>query len=304
MTSSMTPQPRLTLEPQPRLTLPEMTHETHYADIYDLADKNHSTPRWDKCGQRWRYYEGYGRDCSEKTDFMISINRDHELWVGEIPERETKVKVDFGESAKVRYIGSESLFEEEKVDMGDREDRVSWNFGKMLCDYCEKTGGPEGRADFFKYGGKGRSWNTNKQMMKDFSPLFESIKESLSDESFKVSISDQSVKDYPRRHFRDLYKRYKESMKSTSLLRASAVEFGPSQVSVDLLSDIKPERPVGPPPPRRPTASSQDASASKRSLVDWTTEMATDKKIEDLEKKLDLLIEMNGPVVCATMYRE
>ena len=66
----------------------------HYADIYDPEDKKHSEPRWSPVDKIWRYYEGYGqRECSEKKDFIESINRDHELWSGETPERKRAPRI-------------------------------------------------------------------------------------------------------------------------------------------------------------------------------------------------------------------
>ena len=303
----------------------------HYADIYDLDDKHHREPRWDIRDNVYRYYEGYGqRDCSEKKDFLESINRDHELWSGETPERKRAPRIFTAEEHIDRMLsqsdvglqvdfltetwdgldrglpqGSEPTF---KLDGRDREDRLSWNFSKMLADYCEKAHDIGGKKKFFKLGGAGERWSKDKAMMKEFGGKFEYLADALKDEDFKISLSDQSVKNYPRYHFEVLHKRYTEFMGSSSLLRADAPEFVPGGTQKNVLCrtspkkicgvysvEQKPPEPCGPPPPRRPSASSKESS----SMLLWHMKEESDIKIDNLEKKLDLLINMSGPVVQA-----
>ena len=284
-----------------------MSSLTHYADIYDPEDKKHSDPRWDQVSEIYRYYEGYGqRGCLEKRDFLASINRDHELWSGETPERKVGCRV-FTRDEHIDRMLTESDVGRQVDFLGvtlgwvdfrgyvvhpfmrdgrDRTDRLSWNFSKMLADYCEKAHGVEEKKKFFKLGGAGGRWGKDKVMMKQFGPLFERIQGQLGDEDYKISLSDQSVKDYPRYHFNRVYERYKEVMKCVSRLNPDAPVFIPRY-------DSKPIKPNGPPPPRRPMASSKDSS----SQFVWEIKNEADTKIENLEKKLDYLIHMNGPVV-------
>ena len=283
--------------------------------------------------QRYRYYEGYGQGvCQEKADFLVSINRDHELWSGETPERKRAPRIFTAEEHIDRMLwlsssvgrqvdfltetwdgmdrglpqGSEPTF---MLDGRDREDRLSWNFSKMLADYCEKAHGVEAKKKFFLHGGVGETWSKNKGLMKEFGPLFERINDKLEDKDFKISLSDQSVKDYPRSSFKKVYERYQAAMKSGSRLNAGAPVFIPGGVSSDVPKLVRcgpqkicgayategPIKPDGPPPPRRPIATSKDSN----SRFAWEIKQESDSKIENLEKKLDLLIQMNGPVVNA-----
>ncbi len=305
----------------------------HYADIYDPEDKKHSEPRWSDVDQRYRYYEGYGQGlCREKADFIESINQDHELWSGETPERKVGCRV-FTRDEHIDRMLTESdvgrqvdflavtlgwvdyqahVVQTFMLDGGDRTERVSWNFSKMLSDYCEKACGVEAKEKFFLHGGVGETWSKNKELMKEFSPRFERIFEQLEDEDFKISLSDQSVKDYPRYHFLKLYGKYKEFMKGRGRLNPLATEFvpgaptvlpklarcGPPKIcGVHSVGPcrLKPLKPTGAPPPRRPSASSRDSCSQ---LV-WEMKQESDTKMYGLEKKLDLLIQMNGPVVKA-----
>ena len=310
----------------------------HYADIYDPEDKKHSEPRWDGAVGIWRYYEGYGRgSCQEKRDFLVSINRDHELWSGETPERKRAPRIFTAEEHIDRMLwqspwsdvglqvdfltetwdgmdrglpqGSEPTF---MLDGRDRVDRLSWNFSKMLADYCEKAHGVEAKEKFFLHGGVGETWSKNKELMKEFLPRFERISEQLEDEDFKISLADQSVKDYPRHHFSKLYERYQGFMRVGSGLNPLATEFVPGAPTVQPklarcgppkicgvysvgTCTTKPLKPEGPPPPRRPNASSRDSGAT----TTWEIKSEADVRMGQLEKKLDLLIQLNGPIVKA-----
>lgn len=309
----------------------------HYADIYDPEEKKHSEPRWSSVDQRYRYYEGYGQGlCQEKEAFLVSINRDHELWSGDTPEtREVEVfsvpgnhqdgkmpwsrplaetqswNVGFRRESDILYIGegSTGVIQTENIDDRDRNERLSWNFSKMLADYCEKAHGVEGKKKFFLNGGVGETWSKNKDLMKEFGPMFERINDKLADEDFKIALSDQSVKDYPRHIFKKVYERYQGAMKSGSRLNAGAPVFIPGGVSSDVPKLVRcdpqkicgayvnerPIKPAGPPPPRRPIATTKDSN----SRFAWEIKQESDSKIENLEKKLDLLIQMNGPIVNA-----
>ena len=305
----------------------------HYADIYDPEDKKHSEPGWSDVDQRYRYYEGYGQGaCLEKADFLVSINRDHELWSGEAPERKVGCRV-FTRDEHIDRMLTESdvgrqvdflavtlgwvdyrayVVQTFMLDGRDRVDRLSWNFSKMLTDYCEKARGVEAKEKFFLNGGAGEIWSKNKELMKEFLSRFERISEQLEDEDFKISLSDQSVKDYPRYHFFKLYGKYTEFMRGGSSLNPRASEFvpgappvlpklarcGPPKIcgvhSVGPCT-LKPLKPMGVPPPKRPSASSRDSC----SQLAWEMKRESDTKMDELEKKLDLLIQLNGPVIKA-----
>ena len=98
-------------------------------------------------------------------------------------------------------------------------------------------------------------------------------------------------------------------MKSGSRLNAGAPVFIPGGVSSDFPKLVRcdpqkicgayvnerPIKPAGPPPPRRPIATTKDSN----SRFAWEIKQESDSKIENLEKKLDLLIQMNGPIVNA-----
>jgi len=282
---------------------------THYADIYDLDDKHHREPRWDAQDNVYRYYEGYGqRDCREKKDFMESINRDHPVWSCDTPEKKEipvfsvpgnkpthnlpwspplaptqSWDVGFRRESKVLYIGDKTT-QTENIDDRDRKNRLSWNFSKMLCDYYEKAVGKE-KDIFFKEDGVGSVWSKDMKLMEEFGPLFENISLSLEDVNFKISLSDQTVKGYPRHSFTDLKEKYEKFMKEK---KTKEFKFNPMAKEFTM-----PQKPDGPPPPRRPSASSKESS----SLLVWDMKQQSDKKIDNLEKKLDLLISMNGPVI-------
>jgi hypothetical protein len=308
----------------------------HYADIYDLEDKKHSEPRWSDVDQRYRYYEGYGQGaCSEKADFLVSINRDHELWSGEIPEPKEGRRIFTVEEHVDRMLTESDVARQvdfltetwDGLDKGlpqgsnptmvldgrDRTERLSWNFSKMLCDYFEKADGMEAKAKFFKFGGVGEAWSKDSKMMASFGPLFEKMNESLKDDGYKISLSDQSVKDYPRRHFEKVREKYIDFMRVGSRMNAEAGEFHPKAFGTNpLISENKlakveggkvcrvfkvepysPPKPWGTPPPRRPSASSKESS----SILCWEMKQEMDNKIGDIDKKMDLLIKMHGPAV-------
>ena len=287
----------------------------HYSDIYDFEQKNHSTPRYDAISKLWRYYEGYGQgNCQEKAQFLRSINRDHELWSGETPDQKRSPRIFTAEEHIDRMLwlsssvgrqvdfltetwngmdrglpqGSEPTF---KLDGRDREDRPSWNFAKMLCDYCEKADGSEEKKNFFKDYGHGAQWSKNIEMMKEFRPFFEKIVSRLDDEDYRISLSDQAIKNYPRFNFKNIYDRYNEFMDSvekpkTRNLNPEAKEFIPNCLSVPL-------KPDGPPPPRRPSASCKNTTEH----ILWESKNAS---YEELSEKLDKIIKaVDIPIVFA-----
>jgi len=285
-----------------------------YTEIYEFGVTG---PKWDQVAGRWRYYEGYGRDgCQEKDDFRKSVNQSHPLWsTRSHPTGVTKVtKVSFGPSLTWSLDDNRGT---EATDMADRQDRITWNAAKMMADFVEKTD-QVGRKNFFNYGGYGLKIAKNRKLMEDIGVHLEKINRRLVDPKFKISLSDQSVKDYPRTHFKSLMAKFEEFMKNGSHMPmewASVREFIPGasetlhckisplartcHEKVAGVYKIDPPTPKGVPPPRRPTASSK-ASVSQ---LCWAMKQESDVKIDDLQKKLDLLIEMNGPVVQARVVQ-
>jgi hypothetical protein len=57
----------------------------------------------------------------------------------------------------------------------------------------------------------------------------------------------------------------------------------------------KPVKPTGPPPPQRPKTKKGDST----SRLLWEIKNESDRQIKELDHKIDLLIQMNGPVVAA-----
>jgi hypothetical protein len=292
------------------------THQ--YEDIYDPFGAG-STCNWfvdDDGYGRWRYYEGYGRGDEEKKRFLKSIKEDHGLWSD--PTDVSSPNTLQGGSTKeigVHFLGaiewafnvkdvSDAYKSEEKetfllaegvheIDGNDRVDRISWNFSQMLAEYVEKNG-IEDRKNFFNYGGYGKKWSKNKSLMVKFGEIFDGIAEKIKeDPEHCISLSDISVKSYPRSHFYNLKRSFKDYMDSGSKLRATVSEFVPTLQRLTVRDTTDPVKPCGPPPPRRPTASSKDST----SFLCWAMKQEMDYKMGDLDKKIDLLIAMNGPIV-------
>ena len=159
-----------------------------YADVYNLEDPMHAEPRryTDDDGQfRWRYYEGYGRaDCPEKRVFLTSVNDVHPLWSSETPERLSKksyplsqigIGVHFAESLRETHIdettGIDLLGQSRSlVDFSDRENRISWNFAKMLKIFADNT---ERENSSAFYENRGLKWaQKNDMMAKQISPSY------------------------------------------------------------------------------------------------------------------------------------
>lgn len=316
-----------------------------YKGIYDpLNNPDHMRARfvpesWNRSAHH-AHYEPYGHDCKEKGDFLDSINKEHELWSSPFEEddREKKVGIsvqaDFilrdsyqlnGELWPGQYmskvfdsvhhtLGMEVVYPimwKEDIDTSDREKKASYVFAQMLAVYVEKCSESE-KKTFFNRGGKGWRWSQDKQLMKRVRKLFERENSNImNDPNYRISLSDISVKSYPKHHFLkicDLFLDFMEKKDETSPLNPFAVEFVPGKCFTTPLvrqspkkiagvySIEQPTKPSGVPKGRRPTASSKNST----SRLCWQMKGETDSKIEDLEKKLDLLIHLSaGPVVTA-----
>ena len=283
-----------------------MPMAVHYSQIYDpLENEEHRGAIWvknvdseDPSEGIWEQYVGYGRNSWEKDLFRDSMNANHPLWTAEDNDKkkENPVYPFKSPSFKVKRV---SFFHEGvakcadegetttmKIDQEDRKNRVSRNFADILCDYAEKCG-PNEKKVFFKEGGRGKKWTTNGELMEKIGLRVEEVKELMEDKDFRLNLSDVSVRNYPRRIFESFYERYSEWMDSEedsnkSKLNVDAKEFVPGEQWMPLLHRSSPQKICGvyalePLPPKNDS----------------------DEKLKEIEKKLELLIGMNGPVVKA-----
>ena len=295
-----------------------MNFELNYSDIYDFDSRE---PRWDPVDGIWRYYEGYGQGkCSEKMLYLDSINRDHSLWspggVGKsgnpVGTHSSSKKLMFNEKADVLTVG-EGGVSTETIDGSDRRDRTSWNFSLMLAEFVEKCppGDIEWRKSFFKTGGGGDKWIKNTEMMKDFKRIFDWMDGMLvRDKTKKIALSDQTVKDYPRHFYEQiasLYETYMDELmgvnwwvekkveKKKFKFNPNATVFVPSVIYGEACQKESPPKPAGEAPGKlRPISSSKGDS-----LMGWDLYEQTDTKLVEIERKLQALINLQGPVVHA-----
>ena len=247
-------------EREPRERVSNMV-AAHYSDIYTFDQEK---VRFDPETGCWVHYEGYGRACREKTDFVESINQEHELWKthqepvtsvapteiipcsAAIGVRDPK-KIRFGARVQKRLVetsrrGESTRDTNHTLDGSDRADRGSVNFQQMLADYAEKARSKELKGGFFEVGGMGRKWGENMDFVNYFTQKFTEIDEQLNaDKSAKISLSDQGVKNYPVSHYRGardafvLYNwaRINSEKESISRLRATAPVFVPLGANID-----------------------------------------------------------------------
>lgn len=299
----------------------------HYSKIYDpLENEEHREATWvdtsldpqDPSEGYWGQYCGYGRDGWEKDRFRESMNVDHPLWTKENYNkgRENPVypfnviyseqkRVSFFEEASVQFKGGEETTTM-KIDGEDSENRVSRNFANMMVDYAEKCG-PNEKKMFFKEGGRGKKWTSNKGIMENIGLRVEEVKDLMEDTDFRLNLSDVSVRNYPRRIFESFYERYiewfDEEEASKSNLNAGAKEFVPGEQWMPLTTRNSPKKicgvyPVEPHPPQgKPEKKRPSGKVSSASQLCWAMKNESDEKLIEIEKKLELLIGLNGPVV-------
>jgi hypothetical protein len=292
-----------------------MNSEFHYSDIYDFDSHE---PRWDSVDKIWRYYEGYGQGkCPEKMLYRTSINLDHPLWSSGGADKDgnpvgthsSSKKLMFNEKAVVVTVGEEGV-NTEKIDCLDRHDRTSWNFALMLVEFVEKC--PQrNRMSFFKSGGGGEKWTKNIEMMKDFKRIFDWMDRMLvCDKTKKIALSDQTIKDYPRHFYEQiasLYETYmgellgvnwwveKKVEKKKFKFNPNATVFVPSVIYGEACQKESPPKPEGVAPGKfRPISTSKGDS-----MMAWNLYEETDIKLVEIERKLQALINLQGPVVHA-----
>lgn len=331
-----------------------------YAAIYDPANNiEHMRTRYvsetEDRSAFHAHYEPYGQKSQEKMEFIDSINQDHELWSKPVQERvledkgvSIKVKGEFIERESYELSGSlwpgqfmcdtfkrvEPKLDmtpvypemwEDLIDTSDRENKGTYVFSKMLCDYVEKCG-PEERKRFFEDGGWGCKWSKDKYLMKKIGTFFQRENTNfVTDPDYNLSLSDATVRRYPKHFFLqicDLYLTFMEKKggEKKSKLNPNAVPFVPKGICDSLCASKgqsksttprlqrsspkkilgvyaidRPIKPEGNPLSQRPR--STENSFSK---LCWSMKGETDSKIEDLNRKIDLLIGLNsGPIVQA-----
>jgi len=242
------------------------------------------------------------------------MNEDHPLWSSDDYDKEKKNevyawstswlpanRVSFNDTCWVSFKGEEGEGIE-KIDPEDRNNRVSRNFSDMLCDYAEKCG-PAEKKIFFKEGGRGMKWTSNEVLMEKLGLRIEQIHEGMKDPEFKFSLSDVSVKNFPRRIFESFYERYLNWLNppKISKLDAGAAPFVPGEQWMPLLKRTCPQKICGvykvDPPPGAPVTRRPRGRVSSESRLCWQMKNDSDKQLREIEKKLELLIGMNGPVV-------
>jgi len=296
----------------PRWTV---TEDIHYKDIYDpLENEDHIGSRLVYEAGRFHDgtpvtymrhvpYEGYGRESAEKKSYMKSINRDHPLWGEETPSPERTVLVAvggarspegkgvcFNDVSKVRLNIGGGDTGEELIDLADRQNRISWNFAKMLEAFVEGCTISERKA-FFKKGGVGWKWAKDRHMMERFGGMFAWISEmKVGSPGKKIAISDIAVKNYPDKYYRQVEELFLVEKNRKSELNPLASEFVPAK--------DKPEKPAGQPSRIRPVVK-EPLGNHGATMLAWSIKQENDKKIDELDRKLQELIELQGTVVCA-----
>ena len=297
-----------------------------WADIYDPGKNSaHMRTRWvgelvDRAGH-FVHYEPYGCKSMEKKEFMDSVNSENEFWANEVPDpiaaqmgnvlypRNAPVKIK--KRVHFNEIGTEEGGDVEfKIDGADRTDRVSWTTSTMLVAYVEKAVYSTDKEMFFDYCGLGRKFVKDKEMATKILGRMEEIdKKLMEDPGYKIGLSDHSVKRYPERHFKGALEKLREYMENGPRMNPDAEEFIPSgpinekplartspkKVCGAYRVDDKPEKPKGSPGKQRPRGN-EGGSAEK---LLWSMKSESDKKIDELNHKMDLLIQMGGPVVTA-----
>ncbi len=299
---------------------------SHYSEIYDPQEnESHREAKWvededseEEGDGMWVYYEGYGQSSSEKDYFLVSINSDHPFWSSDDYDQNKKNEVysgrTSGQSEKsvsfsdtcVAMMDGEWWPRSEKIDPEDRENRVSRNFSDMMCDYAEKNG-PNEKKRFFKEGGRGMKWVENKELMGKIRVRIEDVNDLMEDPNFQLSLSDASVKNYPRYIFESFYQKYSEwiNRKHESNLNVDAKVFIPGEQWMPILSRNSREMICGVyaidpiPPSSRPEKKRPKSKVNSQSQMLWEMKNESDEKLKVIEKKLEVLIGMNGPVVTA-----
>ena len=258
----------------------------HYKDIYDFDSRE---PRWSHEDQRWVYYEGYGQKfCREKMAFLQSINDVHPLWspggIGKsgnrivAGERLRMKGLVFNEEIKVKVIGEDGDFSTEIVDGQDRSYRTSWNFNNMLASFVEKCSSGA-RKSFFLDGGYGSRWTKDMRMMEDFKRYFDWIDLMLAeDKEKKITLSDQSVRNYPYRYYEQIRNLY------TLFMDEKIGEKG---------EDIVCDKSV-----KKSFKLNPNAAVFVPGVI-YSPGLEKNNELSELNKKLQLLINLHGPVVQA-----
>jgi len=300
---------------------------TRYVEVWDTLDDGRRI-----CYKRHIPYEGYGQGyCREKMSFLESINVDHPLWSpggrgrggNTVGKKEDSIEKSlmFNEEAEVKFIG-ETKVVTEMIDISDRYYRTSWNFNLMLSDFVEKCSKVD-RPSFFDgaapyYG----AWSKDMEMMKDFKRIFDWIDlMKAEDKNKKISLADQSVKNYPFRYYeqiKEIYMKYMDKElgsewwkrdekieekieekidekidEKTFKFNPNAEVFVPSVIFSPAMKKETPPKPQG----AAPEKSRPHSTNGPDHLMSWRICEESDKKILELDRKLQVLINLHGPVV-------
>ncbi len=304
----------------------------HYSKIYDPAEnEDHRVAKWvdtssysgDKSEGYWEQFCGYGRGV-DKDLFRDSINARHPVWANEDYDKEKNNEVYamlhpnlplrriiFADTCLTKIIGEDMDKEarEEEIDAQDRENRVSRNFSNILCDYAEKCV-PNEKKVFFKAGGRGMKWTSKCELMKKIGLRVEEVNVLMEDPDYSLNLSDVSVRNYPKSIFNSFYERYTEWIDSEDdrdkfNLNVGAKEFVPGEQWMPLLSRSSTKKICGAyaidplPPKGKPEKKRPPSDVSSEAQLCWAIKNDSDEKLKAIEKKLEWLIGMNGPVVKA-----
>jgi hypothetical protein len=291
---------------------------TRYVEVWDTLDDGRRI-----CYKRHIPYEGYGQGyCREKMSFLESINVDHPLWSpggrgrggNTLGKKEDSMgkSLMFNEEAEVKIIGENEVITE-LIDGSNRSERTSWNFNLMLAKFVEKCP-REDRPSFFEEGVYGEIWTKDMELMKDFKRIFDWIDlMKASDENKKISLSDQSVKNYPFRYYeqiKEIYMKYMDKElgsewwkidekmeekidEKTFKFNPNAEVFVPSVIFSPAMKKETPPKPQG----AAPEKSRPQSTNGPDHLMPWRICEESDKKILELDRKLQVLINLHGPVV-------
>jgi len=297
--------------------------------IYDpLGDEGHMKKRWigekeDRAGH-WVHYEPYGRNSAEKIIFIDSINSEHHLWSSD-QEEKTGTRLKFSRDIEV-YKEDGGEMTEERMCSYDRDKKESCVFAQMLGSYVEKHKSDE-RPNFFN-SPKTKKWTEDKDLMKRIGPNFKETNRKFREiPNYRLALGDISVKSYPRHYFLevcDLYLDYMDSLQEKeekaeekkeekkeekSKLNPNANVFIPKQFADEPPSLVRqgPKKICGtylietaPKPKGSPEKVRPKSSSSSTTNLCWEMKGESDRKIKDLENKLDLLIQLNSaPIIQA-----
>ena len=271
-----------------------------YQKIYDpLTNERHASAKWwdsedsgDSPSGHGSYsqYEGYDNG-EVKEAFLKSVNEDNKVWTTDVPNRRP---LTFAGAAKTVIcderpgeLDYEEGYKYEQIEFSDRDKKTSAVFSQMLCDYVEKAFTVEAKTKFFDYGGKGRKWSQDKELMDRLEVRFNEVEKAYEGGDFALSLCDQSIKrskPYPKGHFTNLLAKFRTFRENGPQFDTSALVFSPGKPQQLGLARTSPMKVAG------------VSVVAPSEPISW-------EKVQDdfqvLCKKLDSVIALSGPVVQA-----